>query len=144
MGMQNGILSGWNTEHSQGQESDVFQEGMRNQQVQMLLRNHETREWGETGWAVRRVLTWNQFPADQDCSHLLTKIRVHIHRTQAVTNMYLSQSCHSYESAHWAWSLLGNLLKSVVHFLVKFKYLNSHWQAVMTIIKGTSFEQQMP
>lgn len=42
MGMQNGILSGWNTEHSQGQESDVFQEGMRNQPVQVQLRNHET------------------------------------------------------------------------------------------------------
>ena len=34
--------------------------------------------------------------------------------------------------------LLGNLLKSVIYFLVKFKYLNSHWQAVMTIIKGTT------
>lgn len=32
--------------------------------------------------------------------------------------------------------LLGNLLKSVVYFLVKFKDLNSHWQSVMMIIKA--------
>lgn len=86
-----------------------------------------------TCWAVLRASNWDKFvavetllpPVDQDhCSHPQgTGYWQHVYFPELPYHKKLPANTKVFTEFG---PLLGNLLKSVVNFLVKFKYLNFH------------------